>query len=1004
MKKIIVLLNVLLATLGLQAQTVENQNICGTVYTPAYFNTTSTDWRSVNPNKINDFNWTSQGTNNRTFSTFNNPVVINGTNFYGADDVELPFFRTTGPNVNNPNLLIYGISPFNADHLDIHPEDGWEMVQYDFGGKLLVDGIPAKGNEVNSYPHLIIYNRYNSKIRVYFLVPNAENFNGAYIQATFPDINVSPPNQKKTAIFAQVTNISSNLIRFNPSAYLTSTTAYQPSARILQWIYGEFDLAYDPCTCKIKSEDGGAANSKIQFNLCTQQLTKIDLEGESVSQTISIADPNVSGAHNSNAEKTAFSDILKEGQKHYKEWSGYTKFTKEALDQGYKLWSKKLEKEFFKEYDGGITDPATGNFIYDLATLKTTDLYKEWLKTDQSTNSVLNALKTSKNVASYAPYVGVAIGLVDYLANGGKKTPQTVAAPSVSHTKTKFKLSGTLNYTATRSVFLNTPGAKPQEFTTINATNDDGGRLKHGTFLRSTEFPMYNEPLGVFNVINDPKFEIAPMDKAIKMMSLSGEVIPFLEWSNLPGDNTYLGPFQTQICEVRMKEIPKFVINPAAGVELISIDAAIVLEYEKNARNLDLFHDAYVNADFFDAIPYHPSFHDKNLSLEQRIEEIEKCGLELEYVSDRYPSEPGSVIRFRTKYTPLECLTTPSFVSIGWKRHPKVFVKYVVRFKRKFAGSSAIIEGSTNQAEPGIVNMVYTIDVTEAYQNAEKLEGVEPGKLDLHQTPNLIYKRADQGRPTLPHNYDPSSGFHFLGGFRPMHISITRTTFNNPYLPALGQALVYNNEPSIFTSGEVTIPDNTVVQNGTTIIAGGKISIGNNVVFDHNVKLWSTKQVSFDGINISTQEDNIFEVIPNIWAANCIGGNVNDYRATDPDIESACNSTEYRNSRLTKNDDVKELLPQREKDELNILVYPNPTDKNLTVNLNLDNMEDDAGSLQIEVIDAMGKAVQLQNEKIIDTKSVFVVNTESLHEGIYILKLNFGNKTQQIRFVKINSN
>lgn len=1004
MKKTIALLNTLLIICVLKAQTIENRNICGTVYTPGYFDTISTDWRSTNQNKINDFNWTNQSLNNRTFSSTSTPIIINTTNFYAADGVELPFFRNAvgGPNVYNPNLIVYDISPFNADLLDIHPEDGWEMVQYDFGGKLLVDGILAKASEVNPYPHLIIYNRYNSKIRIYFLVPKIENFNGAYIQAAFPDL--SPPNPRKTAIFAQAQNTPSCLIRFKPGAYLTSTNFYAPSARAFQWIYGEFDLAYDPCTCKIKSEDGGTANSKIQFNLCTQQLTKIDLEGESISQNINIANPSVSGVHNTGAQKTAFSDVFKEGQKHYKAWGEYTTFTNKALDQGYKLWSKKLEKEFFSEYSGGITDPATGNFIYDLTTLKTTDLYKNWLKADQNSNPTLNSLKTAKNVASVLPYVGVAIGLVDYLANGGKKTPQTVAAPSVSHTKTSFKLTGELDYTATRRVFLNTPGAKPHEFITIDGrnNNDDGARFKHGTYLKNTDFPMYNEPLGVFNVINDPKFEIAPMEKATRMVSLSGEVIPFLGWTNIKDDNSYVGPFQTEICEVRMKEIPKFVINPAAGMQLISIDAAIVLEYEKNAKGLDLHHTDYRDINFFDAIPYHPSFHDKNLSLEQRIEEIEKCGLELEYVSDRYPTEPGSVIRFRTKYTPLECLTAPSFVSIGWKNHPKVFVKYLVRLKRNFKGSSAELETNANQQEPGIINMVYTIDVTEAYQNAERYEGEDRGMLNLHQTPDLIYKLINGGnRPILPHNYDPSNGFHVLGAFRPMYIAITQTAFNNPYLPALGQGLVYNNEPSIFTSGEVTIPDNTVVQNGTTIIAGGKISIGNNVVFNNNVKLWSAKQVSFDGINISTQEDNIFEVIPNILTANCIGRNVNDYRATDPDIESACNSTEYRNSRLSKTDDAKETLPQREKDELNILVYPNPTDKNLTVNLNLENMEDNAGSLQIEVIDGMGKVVHLQNEKIIDTKSVFMIHTESLHEGIYILKLNFGSKTQQIRFVKL---
>ncbi len=76
MKKIIILLHISLLIGGLKAQTIENRNICGTVYTPAYFNTISTDWRSTNQNKINDFNWTNQSLNNRTFSSISTPIII----------------------------------------------------------------------------------------------------------------------------------------------------------------------------------------------------------------------------------------------------------------------------------------------------------------------------------------------------------------------------------------------------------------------------------------------------------------------------------------------------------------------------------------------------------------------------------------------------------------------------------------------------------------------------------------------------------------------------------------------------------------------------------------------------------------------------------------------------------------------------------------------------------------------------------------------------------------
>ncbi len=101
MKKLLIFKLLILVILRVNAQSVENTNICGTVYISQYFNTKSTDWRSTISNKINDFNWTNQGTNNRTFSTSNHPIVVNGANLYGSDDVELPFFRTTGSNVNN---------------------------------------------------------------------------------------------------------------------------------------------------------------------------------------------------------------------------------------------------------------------------------------------------------------------------------------------------------------------------------------------------------------------------------------------------------------------------------------------------------------------------------------------------------------------------------------------------------------------------------------------------------------------------------------------------------------------------------------------------------------------------------------------------------------------------------------------------------------------------------------------------------------------------------------
>ncbi len=92
-------------------QTQADKDLNGVVYDLSFFSNISSDWRNNTVNKINKFDWTNSSTINRTFSSSNNPVTISGVNYFGSDPVELPFYRTTGPNVNNPNLLPYAINP-----------------------------------------------------------------------------------------------------------------------------------------------------------------------------------------------------------------------------------------------------------------------------------------------------------------------------------------------------------------------------------------------------------------------------------------------------------------------------------------------------------------------------------------------------------------------------------------------------------------------------------------------------------------------------------------------------------------------------------------------------------------------------------------------------------------------------------------------------------------------------------------------------------------------------
>jgi hypothetical protein len=968
------------------AQTQSNKDLLGVIYDETYFSQITSDWRNNYLNKPNDFNWTNQSTYIRTFSTFDNPVTINGTNLYGSDDIELPFFRTSNPNVNNPNLLQYAINPFVLQNLDIHPEDGWEVLHIDFGGRIVSMNKLARANEINDYPDLILYNRYNSKIRIYILVPHNEAFNGAFISATFPVNPISQPDfnlSKRTALFSFAQPVSNTLIDFDNKCYLTSTSEYSPNARILQWIYGEFDVAYDPCTCLLKQN---GFTSKILFQLYTTALSKIDLQGEGTTVT-NIVNPNLIGAKNTGTANTSFMDRITgaygSGLQYYNNWLGYSKDAKDLLTSGYNLWSKKLEKDFFKYYSGGINDPKTGLPITDLAGLKTSGIWGEWFNIDKTNDPTLNFLKTAENIASFVPYVGAAVGVVDYLVNGGKKSAQTVAAPSVS--KTRFQFQGNLAYTVPRNITLNTPGAMDQSFMTINSNNDDNERLKHGNFLSSTDIPAYNHTLGVFNIIEEPEFESINYTKNIHSVDINSVGVG----SYKPSDQTYNPINWFDVKECRMTKIPKYVVNPAADVEVVSIDAAIVLEFASNPDGYNLFMSKYSDWSKFYSLPYHKDYwKDANsLNLEDRIKSIEDSGLELDYVSDIYPNI-NSIIRFRTAYVPYNCLMNPTFTVFEFNKGMKVYIKLIVRLKRKHKGSSYNFVNFTDENENIPINMVLTYDVTNSYTNKTNNTWATKGNLNIEQTPFHIAQQ--DGSVISPEDYANNRPFATLGDWRCYKINILSTSYKNPFIP--GGNLTYSTgQTNIYTMGDLVIPSGVFMPSNTKIKVGGSIYLNENISFGNNIEIIAGKEIIVDK-SITILNPNItlkIEPIKPWMFNNCENSDINSLRANDNEIMNVCLSTKYKNSAgltktNTKNDEVQKLPDIKSTFIVN--VYPNPSADFTQLFYNLEKNS----TVTISVFDISGN--QILN--VIDNKvqepgeHIEYINIQSLSAGIYFIRLN----------------
>ena len=186
-----------------------------------------------------------------------------------------PFFQQTQLNTTGMAAGCYS---------DFLPSDGWELVRKDFGH--LSDGTdnPVKADA----PYVILYNRFSGRLRVI----GAWSGNGAHqtmdinIQFLDPDfwsnngLDVSCYNT--SGLFAHYNDASPTLIdNALPYSHIYTTPAIFPSADY-SFFYGDFQMAYDPCTCLFES------GLQVYFKFVDQ--LNVNLQGNIIGNNIPLTD------------------------------------------------------------------------------------------------------------------------------------------------------------------------------------------------------------------------------------------------------------------------------------------------------------------------------------------------------------------------------------------------------------------------------------------------------------------------------------------------------------------------------------------------------------------------------------------------------------------------------------------------------------------------------------------------------------------------------------------
>lgn len=863
---------------------------------------------------VNTWDWTQQSTTMylRKFWNYN-------TNTCPPTTVTLPMWAQSSSLLQNDNLISFQdlLDPTLKDH---QPADGWELLFKNFGD-------PSTFDKTVENPIYALYNRYSGKIRLYYCLattPSDLNKRGVSLVLSFAD------GTRKTGLLQHMEPIAQPVINFTASNTMNVPNFY--SNEDMYWFFADFPVAYDPCTC----HDIKESIIDVELQAITQYDLTATINGTVVSTPVvqnSSGTPQPGSSDKNSGLDNLFNqsviDAGKKGYEYYNTWDGYRSKADKVFDQMDKYVQNQVNDQLKTKYPNGIDvngthyNPTVADFK------KTTDGTKKLLGEDYDTGE----LSTLKSFASVVPWIAAVWGVVDFFVNNSSKTQKAQQAPVATNANVSLKLNGTsistsrINYSA-----VHTPGSTTS--TSYNA------------------MPIYNNILGVVNVMSIPNFEYV-------------EYKP--RYSDGSGDPSLTNGFVGSVRQYRLKGDVRYVLNPAAKMDLISADASIVLEFADSVifpKGGDPMTDVdQMPVEFGD--PTDPSFNIDSVQVR-----MQKAGWETEYLSNGYfnylqnPSSPIlGIYRIRTPYTPLQCISQTVFNLFSHKNHenpalntnlqccrnraPRIMLKVVFTLKRQ-----------DKTTDDGIFTQIVTYDLTA--QKANETQNTSYGNLYY----NVQKKPIGSGAYTTY-----ASGFYSQ--------PVWATFMNTPKELHLSNTTVASD---LYVQDNVYLDGNVTINNGVTIHAGKKIEV--NPAFASVANYTNSLVI---GLNTCT-------------------ASLSDAKETDANILAFCTSDPYHSkavntARMVKNtEDVVDPVINGDK---NVELFPNPVSSDFSVICNNFNGE----NTLVTITDMAGrvlfhKSYTVEKNQLSATFN-FNATTLGLTSGFYLMTVQNGTFKKTLKFSSV---
>ena len=494
--------------------------------------------------------------------------------------------------VHNPNQNVYDY---------VHPENGWELLSVNRGwypdNLTTTDFISNAA--LRKVPYILLYNKYSGIARIYVRYGNNVDPDAS---TNFADITIQHLNNNAMTGMLRLANGLDRTLDRNSVVKKLRMRIPSPGDASL-WFSADFQMHYDPCVCEY--------DSKIQVLFDFYNVSNLTLTGRSV---------ELSG--------DATSEPLMDAASSFLDFNGAYDFTSLTPNQGFLIYQhyaslvddylKKLEiyqekLEQVERYNANIDrQVATLKIAKQLLSLGATSVtgmpgFLSLLSkipsvkkvfTDKNGNFDKEVQKEFFKELDKVLSLGFDFMIKENFKRKDNPTKPTAPTASISEMVITGNLS-TGNFA--NGPNINTPGSK-----NAHVISDIESQF---------EFPVYNEALGVFALLEKPKVKISQKknDFSWDIWEVDTIIYDPTPWLPIPVLNDITIGYPEFKCnenlQIELSEPLKFVFNPALKIKDYKID--VVFDIEASVGNTSL-ENKTPNIMYEDIVPYNVLLETRN--------------------------------------------------------------------------------------------------------------------------------------------------------------------------------------------------------------------------------------------------------------------------------------------------------------------------------------------------------------------------------------------------------